>query len=131
MTRVLNECLLVFSSRGSHPDSNHPKPRAFDNEYDKTASEASTVLLDAVNYEDEAFDFDADEDAIMGNVQAPSAEDLDPVQEPLSPEEIHTPDASTAGVFTHPSHRFNCVMFDSVGSIVLPKDRQHAKRAKL
>jgi len=44
----------------------------------------STVPLD----EEEAFDFNADGDAIMKYVQAPEAEDLDPVQEPPPPEDI-------------------------------------------
>jgi len=39
----------------------------------------------------------------MKNVKAPPAEDPDPVQEPPPPQDdIHTTDASTAGVSTHP-----------------------------
>ena len=74
----------------------------FDEDYSDTASEASTVSFDAVNYEDEAFDFDADGDAIMEDVQDPLAEDLDPVQEPPPQEDIMATDASTEGVSTHP-----------------------------
>ena len=95
------------------------QPEPFDEDDADTASEASTVSFDAVNYEDEAFDFDADGDAIMEDVQAPPAEDLDPVQEPPPQDDIQTTDASTKGVSTHP---YRLVMFDPVGSIVLPTD---------
>jgi len=77
------------------------QPEPFDEDYADTASEASTLSFDAVNYEDEAFDFDADGDAIMEDVQAPP-EDLDPGQEPTPPEDILATDSSTEGVSSHP-----------------------------
>eukprot|EP01042_Synura_sphagnicola_P036294 gene36294-biopygen864 len=46
----------------------------FDEEYAETASEANTVSLDAANYEDETFDFDADGDTItMEDIQLDDA----------------------------------------------------------
>jgi len=77
------------------------QPEPFDEDYTDTASETSTVSFDAVNYEDDAFDFDADGDAIMEDVQAPP-EDLDPGQEPPPPEDILATDSSTEGVSSHP-----------------------------
>ena len=64
-------------------------------------SEAGAVSLDAVHYEDEALDFDADGDAIVEDVHAPPMEDLDSVQEPPPQDDVQTTDASTAVLAAH------------------------------